>query len=181
MSENGISDKSHKLIQEGYRELESLNSISYDEVVKLLTDENSYYQIKYYIKTQQYFNQDTMKSKKYSLVSIVKDQNKSKRKVYLSEDEDAFDIYAKLISALRKKTNPSFQIYKDSERKSGLMCYVGNNVLIFPKEIMKSFLYSISDNARPGDIVCWDGENWNFYSSNLKGHQKTIERGQKQK
>ena len=72
-------EKNLKLIAEY---LKSLSKISYEEIVDMLSDENNHYQIEFYE------NVDILNDLHYTCVSILKNNNTSTGKEYLSADQD---------------------------------------------------------------------------------------------
>lgn len=165
----------HIACQENYKDLESLEPISYDNVVNLLADANNSYQIQYYSKNQPYFDGKEWKQKSYSLVSIrkINDPNDI-GKEYLSMDQDVNDIYTNLVAALREKATPSFRIWRNWNLQGYLLCDVGESVLEFPREILRNLRDNASDAERPGDIACNVNGEVKYLPSKLTGYQKEM-------
>ena len=131
--------------------LKGLDKISYEEVVDMLTDTDNYYQIDFYT------DQDILNDKQYSCVSIVKNFNTNTKEEYLSADQDVFDVYTNLISTFKeKKVEPIFQMLPDYFGHYEFVCSIGDNVLIFPRKIVRELLANASDhsNSKSNDIVC---------------------------
>lgn len=152
-------EKNLKLIAEY---LKSLSKISYEEIVDMLSDENNHYQIEFYE------NVDILNDLHYTCVSILKNNNTSTGKEYLSADQDIKDVYTNLITALKEKEVESiFQIFTNYFGQNQLACSVGENVLMFPKEIADELMKSSSNSRRYDDILCVVGNKELFFSRSL--------------
>ncbi len=157
-------EKNLKLIAE---HLKSLSKISYEEIVDMLSDEENHYQIEFYDKV------DILNDLHYICVSILKNNNTSTGKEYLSADQDIKDVYTNLITALKEKEVESiFQIFTNYSGHNQLACNVGKNVLMFPKEIVDELMKSSSNSYRDDDILCVVGNKELFFPSSLTDKTK---------
>ena len=144
--------------------LKSLCVISYEDIVDMLNDKNNQYQIEFYNKL------DVLNDTHYSCVSVLKNNNTSEVKEYLSADQNINDIYTKFILTLRKKeSEPIFQIFTNCFGKNQLACSVGENILMFPDKIIDELILDASDysSKKSDDILCIAGNKELFIPSSL--------------
>ena len=144
--------------------LKSLSIISYEDIIDMLNDKNNHYQIEF---NDQF---DVLNNIHYSCVSILKNNDTSSVKKYLSADQDVKKIYTNLIAALQeKKAEASFEIFTNYFGYNQLACCVGENVLILSKEIVAELMAESSDffNKRSNDIQCIIGNKEIFLPSSL--------------
>lgn len=148
--------------------LRGLKTISYDELVDMLNDEKNLYQIEFYDKL------DNLNDIHYSCISILKNNDTSTVKEYLSVDQDAKDIYNSMTETLiRKNANFVFQVFTNYSGYYELACNVGINILVFPREIIKDFMVSAVEysDKRPSDISCIVGNKELFFPCSLSNEE----------
>ncbi len=144
--------------------LKSLSIISYEDIINMLNDKNNHYQIEFYNKS------DILNDTHYSCVSVLKNNNTSELKEYLSADQNVNDIYTKFVLTLRKKeSEPIFQIFTNCFGKNQLACSVGENILMFPDNIIDELILDASDysSKKSDDILCIVGNKELYIPSSL--------------
>ena len=144
-----------KAIEDLYeKELElysNLKTISYEEVVDLLKDGGIHSQVGYFTWL------DVINRKNYYCVTVLhQDDEISSTKQYLAEDQNPIDIYNNLIKMIEtKKIKPVFKMLDFFETE--IFCSLGNNKIIFPREIVQNAYDSSCDEKEDG-IRCIYGK-----------------------
>lgn len=132
--------------------LKNMKVISYNGIVNLLKNKDSFYQIQFY---DQY---DIINDIHYSCVNILKDYDTWKTEEYKTIDQNVKDVYNNLIETIENDADidPVFQIIIDYNNMPELICNVGDNILMFPKAIVKDLMACANEypNNNPSDIYC---------------------------
>ena len=125
----------------------SLDTISYEEIVALLNRTDK----KYYIKFKEIESYSINKIYKY--VSIRNMSNRGKEVEYLSPSYDDNDIYENLTSEINDSVKDPHYILNDGQAPT-YSCFVGNNRLDFPISIAKRFLDELEEeNERYNELI----------------------------
>lgn len=132
--------------------LKNLKTISYDDIGKLLKDDNNFYQIHFY---DQY---DIINDIHYSCVNVLENNDTSKQEEYKTIDQDPKDVYNNIIMLLSKNKDmkPRFQIIINYDNSQDLVCNTITDIIIFPKTIVRDLIENANEysNKKPGDVYC---------------------------
>ncbi len=128
-----------KCIKKIYEYYETLESISYDEIIDTLMNVDKKVNISFH-KEINCFNK-----KIYRSVQISNKDNNTRRE-YLITDQKVNDIYKNLIAAIKtKNAEPYFVIDSNSEGVPFLYCYNDESSMIFPYETARTLLKCCSN------------------------------------
>lgn len=129
-------------------ELKKLETISYDEIVDMLSATDAYYQINFYDQ------HDVIGDIHYSCVSVLKNNDTDTVEEYLTADQNVRAVYNNLIKALEKKFGSDFIIQVSNGFGSyfEMYCFIGDNLIMFPKKPIKELIGSATE--QPSDPNC---------------------------
>ena len=132
--------------------LENLEPISYNRILHILESKKSKTNIAF---CDRY---DALNDKRYNCV-VVDDRSHGEHEEFLAPDQDVFKTYQNLVNIITQNVEyPDFQIVPllGITSKRILVCFIGDNLLTFPRSIVKDLMASASNPDLVSDdtIAC---------------------------